>query len=114
MGSLTASAQVKNKFQNESWVRIMQNDTSVNYFTARKDFAKFVAEYRKKEAKSQHTEKVVTKGEEHPHESHLKDPESAAILQFQRWSRSVQPFVTSDGKIMPVEQRMALVNKGKK
>ena len=115
MCTLAACAQkLDDKLANESWVRIMHNDTSVNYFIAKKDFAKFVAEHKKQEAeerKSEHESARV--GEEHPKEEHLRSPEDMMIQAFQQWAKSVRAFVTADGKVMPVEQRVAVVNKGR-
>lgn len=99
--------------KNATWIRIMQNDTSVNYFVAKKDFAKFVSEYHRKELKEKQKEQDVVNTEEHRHEEHLKNPLWAAIMAFNQWSKNIRPFVSSDGKIMPIEQRMNLVNRGK-
>jgi hypothetical protein len=112
--TLFAKAQVSDDLKNATWVRIMQNDTSINYFVAEKDFEKFRVEHRKVEAQKQAEEKeAANNGEHRPNESHLEDPEQAAIMAFQWWSKSIRPFVGSDGKVMPIEQRMAIVNKRK-
>ena len=100
--------------RNETWVRIMQNDTTVSYFTAKKDFTKFVAQYRKKEAEEKQGEKQPEKSTERiPEEEHLQNPEENAMMAFERWSKSIKPFVMANGKIMPVEQRMAVINREK-
>ena len=111
---LVATAQKGDDLKNATWIRIMQNDTSVNYFTAKKDFAKFVALHRKKEAEEKQEAKQTSKSTERiPEEEHLQDPEENAIMMFERWSKSIKPFVMRDGKVMPIEQRMALINRGK-
>ena len=92
----------------------MHNDTTVNYFEAHRDFVNYLREYRKQQAETQSKEPADAKSEEqHPQEQHLKSPEEAAIMDFQRWSKSIKPFVPPNGKIMTVEQRMAILNKGK-
>jgi hypothetical protein len=114
MCAFAAQAQVNDVLKNATWVRIMHNDTTVNYFVAKHDFAKFVAQHKKEEAQERNKEKSTANAEERqPNEEHLKSPENAAIMAFQQWSKTIKPFVTADGKIMPVEQRMALVDKRK-
>jgi len=110
---LAATAQTGEDLKNSTWVRIMQNDTSVNYFTAKKDFTKFVAEYRMKEAQRDKEKRSTENDERLPNEEHLKSPEESAIISFQLWSKSIRPFVTADGKVMSLEQRMAIVNRRK-
>jgi hypothetical protein len=112
--ALFAKAQVSDDLKNATWVRIMQNDTSVNYFVAKKDFEKFRVEHRKVEAQKQAQEKKAAGNNDHrPNELHLEDPEEAAIMAFQLWSKSIRPFVGNDGKVMPIKQRMAIVNRRK-
>jgi hypothetical protein len=109
-----AGAQGIDKVKNESWVRIMHNDSTVNFFKAQKDFAKFRAEHNKEAAKEDaDRKKEVANGERRPNEPHLEDPEEAIMMAYQKWARSMKPFVTKDGKIMPLEQRMAVTQKGR-
>jgi hypothetical protein len=109
-----AGAQTADNFKSETWYRIMHNDTTVSYFTARRDFVNYLREYQKRETAAQSTTQDSKPGaEQHAQEEHLKSPEEAAIMDFKLWSKSIKPFVTPDGKIMTVEQRMALMNKGK-
>jgi len=110
----SASAQDIDKIKNESWVRIMQNDSTVNFFKAQKDFAKFRAQHNKEAAKEEaERRKEVANGERKPNEPHLEDPEEAIMAAYQKWARSIKPFVTADGKIMPLEQRLAITQKGR-
>ena len=111
---LLATAQKNEALKNASWVRIMHDDTTVNYFTAKKDFAKFVAQHHKKEAEEKQEEKHTAKSTERiPNEEHLRDPEENAIMAFERWSKSMRPFVMANGRVMSIEQRMAVINRGK-
>lgn len=96
------------KLKNESWVRIMQNDTSVNYFEANKDFAKFRKQHAKEEAREQ--KRLERKGVRVPNEPHLENKEELIMNSFVKWSRSMKPFVSEDGKIMPLEKRLELMN----
>ena len=110
---LVATAQKHDNLKNATWIRIMQGDTTVNYFTAKKDFAKFAAQHRKKEAqeeKERQSEKNTTRV---PNEEHLRDPEENAIMAFERWSKSMRPFVKANGKVMSIDERMAAINRQK-
>ncbi len=103
------------KIKNQSWVRIMENDTSVNFFKAQKDYTKFRKSYLKREAKEEKKRKkeMAEKGEHFTYESHLENPEEMVMMRYEQWARSMKPFVSSDGRVMPIEERMKIVNQKK-
>jgi hypothetical protein len=110
---ICVKSQDLSRIKNESWVRIMQNDTSVNYFKAKKDYSKFRKAYKKHEAKEEKKRKkeMAEKGEHFTYESHLENPEEMVMMRYEQWARSMKPFVTSDGKVMSIEERMKIVNR---
>src|SRR5262245_48063670 len=82
------------RLKNQSWIRIMENDTSVNYFKAQKDYAKFRKAHLKEEAKEEKRRKklLAKNGEHFINEPHLENPEEAAMMRYERWARSMKPF----------------------
>ena len=46
-----AIGQNSSRMKNQSWVRIMKDETGVNYFKAQKDYSKFKNLHQKEEAK---------------------------------------------------------------
>jgi hypothetical protein len=114
MCTLAMHAQSAEELKKSTWMRMMlTNDTTLNYFEAKKDFAKFVAQHKREEALQRANEKAANNTERKPNEEHLESPEDAAIMAFKQWSKAIKPFVMANGKIMPVEQRLAVINKGK-
>ena len=103
--------QEKDNLKKATWVRIMQNDITINYFTAQKDFSKFMAKHRKEEARKM---KALKKAGQQPDEAHLEDEDEPLITAFVRWTQSVKPYVTKDGKILPVAQRVQIMNGSKR
>jgi hypothetical protein len=102
-----------NKLKNQSWMKIMQNDTSVNFFKAQKDYSKFKKAYKKEEARKEERERRNQLKHSRPNEPHLENPEENIMMAYENWERSMKPFVTKDGKVMPVEQRLKMVLKNK-
>lgn len=101
------------KLKNQSWMKIMQNDTSINFFKAKKDYVKFKKVYKKQEAKQEAREKKDIPKHSPPNEEHLESPEASLMMAYEKWERSMRPFVTKDGKVMPVEQRLKMVQNKK-
>ena len=108
MSPLVSKAQTE-KLRQSKWIKIMENETTGNYFEADNDFQKFYASYLEK--------KSTTKEEQNntaPGEDHLESPVELFIASYLKWSIGIKPFVLPDGSIMPIEQRMIIINEARK
>jgi hypothetical protein len=108
----TANAQSKSVYAKKPlWVNMM-ND-SVNYFEAVKAFNTYwkyhqipkeedeiIGEHEKKQKQNE-------KQNEYENESQL----AFQYKKFKWWQRQVEPWVQSDGKILPLEQRIIIEKK---
>ncbi|MEP7255822.1 MAG: hypothetical protein ABI666_08585 [Ferruginibacter sp.] len=103
---LLIKAQVQKILQSK-WVKIMQNDSLGNYIEAEKDFQKFYTAYLKKEAKE-------LKERSNAGEAHLESQEELLIAGYIKWSVAIKPFVRYDGSIMPIDERMVIINDANK
>lgn len=101
------------KLKSQSWMKIMQDEASVNFFTAQKDYSKFKKAYIKDEAKKEAREKKKQLKHPTPNESHLENPEESLMMAYEKWARSMKPFVTKDGSVMPLDERLKMVQKKK-
>ena len=97
------------KLLQSKWIKIMQNETGANYFEADKDFEKFYTSYLKKQIKSKEENNNASPGE-----AHMESVEDLLIASYQKWSTGIKPFVRADGTIMPIEQRIAVINDTRK
>jgi len=100
-------AQDAGELKNQSWVRIMQNDTSINYFTAQRDYERFRTQWQETERTAEPSDKIEEPRS--PGEPRLEDPVEFTMQSYEAWQRSMQPFVTDDGKVMSIEKRLELV-----
>jgi hypothetical protein len=103
---LLIKAQVQKILQSK-WVKIMQNDSLGNYIEAEKDFQKFYTAYLKKEAKE-------LKERGNAGEAHLESQEELLIAGYIKWSVAIKPFVKADGSIMPIQERIEIINEANK
>ncbi len=106
-----AFGQNASRLKNQSWVRIMQNDTSINFFKAQKDYSKFRLVHEKEETRRESARKKqeLNNSDRLPNETHLEDPEESMMKAYEKWAMSMKPFVNSDGYIMPIEKRLDLI-----
>jgi hypothetical protein len=109
--SLQLQAQdIPQKLLDEKWVKIMANDSMANFPEADAAFQKYYASYIKEKKKAEMSvQPSVSKMEE----EHLNDPETFLIAGYIKWSISIKPFVGSDGRIMPMERRLAIIQAAK-
>ena len=116
------NAQSKNAYaQKPLWVSMMHD--SVNYFEAVKAFETYwkyhqvpneedeiIGEHEKKEKQNKNeSEKQKENENERANES-----ESQLAFQYKKfkwWQKQVEPWVQSDGKILPLEQRILIEKK---
>jgi hypothetical protein len=101
--------QLPKTLREEKWIQIMSNDSSVNYFEAEASFQKFYTAFRAKENARQNKAGEDAKEEE----EHAKSPEEYFIAGYLKWSIAIKPFVLPDGRIMPVGQRLLLIQQAR-
>ena len=106
--SLAGKAQQENLRQSK-WVKIMQNDATGNFLEAEMEFRKFYEAYRMQQIKKPDEENNAS-----PVEAHLESQEDLWVASYLKWSMAVRPFVRADGTIIPIEQRIALINETRK
>ena len=106
-----AIGQNSSRMKNQSWVRIMKDETGVNYFKAQKDYSKFKNLHQKEEAKRIEARKKqeAKAGVRIPNETHLEDPEEAVMMAYEKWAKSMKPFVDCKGNVMPIEKRLEMI-----
>jgi hypothetical protein len=97
--------------ENEKWIRAMSNDSSANFFEAEASFRKFYTAWQEKiKERDQKEEKVNNPGLE---EEHMKEPEDFFISRYRQWSMLIKPFVLANGHIMPVNQRLSIIQEAR-
>ena len=97
------------KILQSKWVKIMQHESSGNFIEADNDFQKFYTSYLKKKIKSKEESNGASPGE-----AHLETQEELMIAGYLKWSLGIKPFVRTDGTIMSIEERMAIINEARK
>ena len=105
---ILTNAQTERVMQSK-WVKIMEDESSGNYFEAQIDFHKFYTSYQKKKVKSKEESNNASPGEEH-----IEGPVELLIASYLKWCIGIKAFVQPDGSIMPIEQRMAIINQARK
>ena len=108
MSPLVSKAQTE-KLRQSKWIKIMENETTGNYFEADNDFQKFYASYLEKKSTTKEEQNNAATGEDH-----LESPVELFIASYLKWSIGIKPFVLPDGSIMPIEQRMIIINEARK
>ena len=103
--------QVPQKVQRSKWVKIMANDSAYNYFEAQKEFQSYYAEYLKEKKREALRKQRNNASAE---EEHLESLTELLVADFLKWSARIKPFVNADGSIMPLADRLAIINKYKR
>ncbi len=101
--------QLPKALQGEKWVQAMANDSAANYFEAEAAFQKFYTAWQAKE-KAERAREANSPAEE----EQRKGPEEYCISAFLKWSVMIKPFVLPDGRIMPMSQRLAIIQEARK
>ena len=104
--------QIPQKVQRSTWVKIMSNDSAYNYLEAQKEFQNFYKEYlneKKRELKRQQRNKTASEAE-----VHLESPTELLVADFLKWTIMIKPFVRADGSILPLKERLAIINEYKR
>lgn len=105
--SSTHAQDLPSKLKQAKWVRIMTDDSTYNYLEAEAEFQKFYAAFQKekiKEAKKRERSKSSAA------EEHLETPMDLLVADYLKWCAKMQAFVLADGRIMPLAQRLAIIN----
>lgn len=90
----------------------MSNDSAYNYLEAQKEFQNFYKEYlneKKRELKRQQRNKTASEAE-----VHLESPTELLVADFLKWTIMIKPFVRADGSIIPLKERLAIINEYKR
>jgi hypothetical protein len=101
--------QLPKTLKEEKWVQIMANDSAANYFEAEAAFQKFYTTWQAKE-KAEKAREANDPAEE----EQRKGPEEYCITAYVKWSGMIKPFVLPDGRIMPMSQRLAIIQEARK
>lgn len=105
----TQAQQLPKSLREEKWVQIMANDSAVNFFEAEAAFKKFHTRWMAKERAERGAEAENPAGEEHK-----KGPEEYLVAAYLKWSLTMKPYVLPDGKLMPLQQRLAIIQEARK
>jgi hypothetical protein len=105
----TQAQQLPKSLREEKWVQIMANDSAMNFFEAEAAFKKFHTGWLAKEKAERAEEASNPAGEEQ-----RRGPEEYLIAAYLKWSLAMKPFVLSDGKLMPLTQRLAIIQQARK
>ena len=103
--------QVSQKILRSKWVKIMANDSSYNFLEAQKEFQGFYTAFLKEERKEQLKKQRNKSSAE---EVHLESQLELLVADYLRWSVMIKPFVNADGTVMPLKERLTIINNSKR
>ena len=105
-----SAQQIPQKVQRSKWVKIMTNDSVYNYLEAQKEFQAFYTGYVKEKNREQiRRERNKSSSEE----EHLESPVELLVAEYLKWSVTIKPFVRADGTIIPLSERLVIINDDK-
>jgi hypothetical protein len=109
-----ANAQTKNVYAEKPlWVNMMHD--SVNYFEAVNAFNTYWKYHQipkeEDEIIGEHEKKQKQNVKEKEHENENETRLAFQYKKFKWWQRQLEPWVQSDGKILPLEQRIIIEKK---
>lgn len=105
----TQAQKLPKSLREEKWVQIMTNDSAMNFFEAEAAFKKFHTRWLAKEKAEREEE-----AENPASEEQRKGSEEYLVAAYLKWSLTMKPFVLPDGKLMPLQQRLAIIQEARK